>query len=178
MSYGAACHFGLKYGSCRAISRAADSNCCEDRWCFEYEHQAAQGLYTSASATAARPDMYRDCTWLCPLCVPSGESTREPEFLAHLICRGVVRLAKAQQHRQYKLQRCKPSPEGNRSLVQVRRSMRSILRVQPQQCEIQLYFYSCPRAQHSWQNTWVTSDRMIHSPRGKKSGFSWVFPRK
>jgi hypothetical protein len=84
MSYGAACHFGLKYGSCRAISRAADSNCCEDRWCFEYEHQAAQGLYTSASATAARPDMYRDCTWLCPLCVPSGESTREPKLLAHL----------------------------------------------------------------------------------------------
>jgi hypothetical protein len=45
-------------------------------------------------------------------------------------------------------------------------------------CEIQLYFYSYPRAQHSWQNTWVTSKRMIHSSSGKKSGFSRVFPRK
>ena len=31
MRCGAARYFGLKYDNCRAISRAADSNCCEDR---------------------------------------------------------------------------------------------------------------------------------------------------
>jgi hypothetical protein len=45
-------------------------------------------------------------------------------------------------------------------------------------CEFQLYFYLCPRAQHSWQNTWVTSERIIHSFLPEKTGFPGVYPRK
>lgn len=36
---------------------------------------------------AVRPDIYCSCTWLCPLCVPSGESTHKPGLPARLVYR-------------------------------------------------------------------------------------------
>jgi hypothetical protein len=122
--------------------------------------------------------MYCSCNWLCPLCLASGESTRKPGFAGSHDFRRRCTPGKAQQHRQQLLQRYSPHRSDPNS-VQVRRSMRSIFAGGPQECEFQLYFfYLCPRAQLSWQNTWVTSERMIHSSRPKKSDFSQVFARK
>jgi hypothetical protein len=122
--------------------------------------------------------MYCSCIWLCPLRFPNGESTSKPGLLAHAIFRRRCTPGKAQQHRQQLLQGYNPNRSDPNS-VQVRRSMRSIFAGGPQECEFQLYFfYLCPRAQLSWQNTWVTSERMIHSSRPKKSDFSQVFARK
>jgi hypothetical protein len=122
--------------------------------------------------------MYRSCTWLCPLCVPSGESTREPGLLAHL------NLSR----------RRTPGKSSTASAVQTS-EVQTLTRGEPQSGASQKidaeHFAGSttanakssststhPRAQHSWQNTWVTSKRMIHSSSGKESGFSRVFPRK
>jgi hypothetical protein len=126
--------------------------------------------------------LYRSCTWLCPLCFPSGESTNEPGSLVHLIfVERVERPGKsstASAVANFKSTNFHQTDQSPKSGARKKIDAEHFFAGSPQQCELQLYFHLFPRAQHSWQNAWVTSERMIHSSSSKKSVFSRAFTTK
>lgn len=96
---------------------------------------------------------------------------------AHMIFEGVARPAKAQQHRQQLLQRFN-THRSDPNPVQVRRSMRSILRVAHRNAKSSSTSTYVPELNFRGRTRGVTSERMIHSSRPEKSDFSRVIARK
>jgi len=140
-------------------------------------------MWSKLPAWAVRPDMYRSCTWLGPLRFPSGESTLTNRDRSHRrwptwFFEALRAWQTAQQHRQHILQRLETSTRMTIIWCKSEDRCGAFLRVPHSKCKFQLYFYLCPRAQHSWQNTWVTSDWIIHSSSCEKSVFSGAFATK
>jgi hypothetical protein len=112
---------------------------------------------TNLPSGAVRPDIYRSCTWLCPLCFPSGESTHEPGLTSSsALSKALCARAKLNSIGRTYPGGYKSRPGSNRGLVQVKKSDAEHLRVPHNNAKSSSTSYLCPRAQYLSQNTWVT----------------------
>jgi hypothetical protein len=102
---------------------------------------------------AVRPDIYRSCIWLCPLFIPSGESTHEPGLTSSsALSKALYARAKLNSIGSTYPEGYKSLPGSNCSLAQVKKSDAEHLRVPHNNARSSSTSNLCPRAQYLWQN--------------------------
>jgi hypothetical protein len=106
---------------------------------------------------AVGPDIYCSCTWLCPLCFPSGESTHEPGLTSSsAVSKALYARAKLNSIGSTYPGGYQSLPGSNRSLVQVKKSDAEHLRVPHNNAKSSSTSYYVPELNILSQNTWVT----------------------
>lgn len=136
-------------------ARADDSvnkNIRDDPWSLQLCAAAARPIYV--------PQLYLA---LSAIPILSGESTREPGLTGSCGLSSNCSTASAE-----KLKSKEPVPAGTSGWLR-RRAARSPFD------RLQLNSHLCPRARHSWQNFWVTSEGIIHRYLAKNSRCAQLF---